>query len=73
MGTIVAERAVDVLSLAIVFIVTLFTQTDLIASYGLQLFRQLFENKSGQFSMQKIGIVIGIMLALIIVLKIWRY
>ena len=70
-GTIVAERAVDVISLAIVFIITLLTQTDLIASYGVELFRQLFENKSGQFSMQKIGIVIAAIVLVIVVLKIW--
>ena len=70
-GTIVAERAVDVISLAIVFIITLLTQTNLIASYGLELFRQLFENKSGQFSMQKIGIVLGAVVLLIVLLKIW--
>jgi uncharacterized membrane protein YbhN (UPF0104 family) len=70
-GTIVAERAVDVVSLAIVFIITLFTQSDLIASYGVELFRQLFENKSGQFSMQKIGIAIGAVLLLLVFLKIW--
>jgi uncharacterized protein (TIRG00374 family) len=70
-GTIVAERAVDVVSLAIVFIITLLTQTNLIASYGLELFRQLFENKSGQFSMQKIGILIGAIVILVVLLKIW--
>jgi uncharacterized membrane protein YbhN (UPF0104 family) len=70
-GTIVAERAVDVISLALVFIVTLLTQSDLIVSYGLELFKQLFENKSGQFSMQKIGIVIGAIVLLIILLNIW--
>jgi uncharacterized protein (TIRG00374 family) len=70
-GTIVAERAVDVISLAIVFIITLLTQSDLIVSYGLELFRQLFENKSGQFSMQKIGVVIAALILLIVILKIW--
>lgn len=70
-GTIVAERAVDVLSLGIVFIITLLTQTDLIASYGLQLFRQLFENKSDQFSIQKIALILVIIVVVIIVLKIW--
>jgi uncharacterized protein (TIRG00374 family) len=70
-GTIVAERAVDVLSLGIVFIITLLTQTELIASYGMQLFKQLFENKSGQFSMQKIGMVVGGIIIVIILLKIW--
>jgi uncharacterized protein (TIRG00374 family) len=70
-GTIVAERAIDVISLAIVFIITLLTQSDLIVSYGLELFRQLFENKSGQFSMQKIGVVIAALILLIVILKIW--
>jgi len=70
-GTIVAERAVDVISLAIVFIITLLTQSDLIVSYGLELFKQLFETKSGQFSMQKIGIVIAAIVLVIVVLKIW--
>lgn len=70
-GTIVAERAIDVLSLGIVFIITLLTQTDLIASYGIELFNQLFENKAGQFSIQKISIVLGAIVVIIIVLKVW--
>jgi uncharacterized membrane protein YbhN (UPF0104 family) len=67
----VAERAIDVISLGIVFIITLLTQTDLIAAYGLELFKQLFENKAGHFSIQKISIVLGVIAVVIVVLKIW--
>jgi uncharacterized protein (TIRG00374 family) len=70
-GTIVAERAIDVLSLGIVFIVTLLSQTDLIASYGIELFNQLFENKEGHFSIEKISIVVCFILGIVILLKIW--
>lgn len=65
-GTIVAERAVDVISLGLVFLLALTVQSDIVGEYGMQLFRQLFENKSGQFSMMKIVIVLSILLLIIV-------
>ncbi len=70
-GTIVAERAFDVISLGIVFLLALIFQYDVVGEYANQLFRQLFENKAGQFSLTKIGIVLGVILVLVIAVKIW--
>lgn len=70
-GTIVAERAVDVLSLGIVFLLALIFQFDVVGEYAIQLFRQLFENKAGHFSWIKVGIALGILAILILAVKIW--
>ncbi len=70
-GTIVAERAVDVLSLGLVFLLALVTQFDILGAYGMELFRQLFENKGGSFSPLKIGIALAVLLALFIAIRVW--
>src|SRR6478752_7344978 len=55
-GTIVAERAVDVLSLGIVFLLAMISQYDVVGEFGMQLFKQLFENSTGHFSWIRVGI-----------------
>ena len=70
-GTIVAERAFDVISLAIVFMLALISQFDVVGEFGSQLFEQLFKNKTGSFSAMKLGIVLGILITIIIAIKVW--
>jgi len=70
-GTIVAERAVDVISLGIVFLLALISQFDVVGEFGMQLFRQLFENKSGHFSYVKTGVVLCSVILIIFVIKHW--
>jgi len=70
-GTIVVERAVDVISLGIVFLLALVSQFDVVGEFGTQLSKQLFENSTGRFSWLKLGIVLGIVAACIIIIKIW--
>ncbi len=70
-GTIVAERAFDVISLAIVFVLALISQFDVVGEYGSQLLKQLFANKSGSFSMMKIGVAMAVLVILIIAIKVW--
>ncbi len=70
-GTIVAERAFDVISLAIVFVLALISQFDVVGEYGSQLLKQLFANKAGSFSMMKIGIGVCILAIIIIAIKVW--
>jgi uncharacterized protein (TIRG00374 family) len=70
-GTIVAERAVDVICLGLVFVVALASQFEIVGEFGIQLFHQLFENQSGHFSWTKIGIVIAILLILFVALRVW--
>jgi uncharacterized protein (TIRG00374 family) len=70
-GTIVAERAFDVISLGIVFLLALISQFDVVGEFGSQLFEQLFKNKTGNFSVMKLGIVLGILTTIIIAIKVW--
>lgn len=57
-GTILVERAFDVICLGIVFVVAFITQYDIIGGYALELSHEAFESRSGQFSAQKITIVL---------------
>lgn len=70
-GTIVAERAVDVISLGLVFLLALVSQYEVVGEFAHQLFRQLFENRSGSLSLMKLGIVGAIVIAVTITLRIW--
>lgn len=70
-GTIVAERAIDVISLGIVFMLALISQFSVVGEFASQLFKQLFADKAGQFSMMKIGIAVAVLLAAIIAIKVW--
>lgn len=69
-GTIVAERAVDVVSLGIVFLLTMITQSDILSEYGRELMDQLFK-KGESLSMPALFIAAGILLILIIAIRVW--
>lgn len=71
-GTIVAERAIDVVSLGIILIITIFSQYDLIGDFSKELFTKFFTSKSGGFSFIKVG---GSLLILgsFIILMIWLF
>jgi glycosyltransferase 2 family protein len=58
-GTIVMERAVDVVCLAIVFIVALLTQWNVIGNPVINKFQNFFQDKTGGTSVTKIALVIG--------------
>ncbi len=64
-GTIVAERAVDVISLLIVFFLTLLFQSSVLAGYGQELLSQLFNKAEAGFSWT-ILLIILLMIALAI-------
>ena len=68
-GTIVVERAVDVVCLGIVFILAFVSQYEVIGEYGKQLVLELFANKNGTFSWTKVAIIIAILGVLILVIK----
>lgn len=72
-GTIVAERAVDVISLGLVFLLAMISQFTVVGEFGIQLFKQLFEDNAGRFSFLKIAIVLAILAAIIIAIKVWFY
>lgn len=70
-GTIVAERAVDVISLGIVFLLALISQYDVVGEFARQLFVQVFETRSGSVSFVKLGIVLAVLTAIAIAVKSW--
>jgi uncharacterized protein (TIRG00374 family) len=70
-GTIVAERAIDVISLGMIFLIALLNQFAIVGDYAAQLFHQLFENRSGNFSVKKISIALLVLAVVFIILKIW--
>jgi hypothetical protein len=64
-GTIVIERAVDVVCLTMVFILSLILQGDIIGGYMKSKVLVLFNDKSGHLSPQKLLVTAGIVLAVI--------
>jgi len=61
-GTIVAERAFDIICLVLVFAITIFSQIDVIGDYSLQLVKELFASKGGGFSSFKLFGLIAVLL-----------
>lgn len=62
-GTIVAERAFDVLCLCVVIVITILTQVDLIGGYINEILGEIVKSKS--ISLTKILIIVGIIAAVI--------
>lgn len=67
-GTIVMERAVDVVCLIVAFIAALIFQGHVIGEYVSSTFGGLFRDKSGQTSVSKIFITIGGIVAVILII-----
>lgn len=72
-GTILIERAIDVISLGLVFLLAFITQFNIVGEFGKQLLQQLFENNSGRFSWFKLGVFVSVLASFIIAVKIWFY
>lgn len=70
-GTIVAERAFDVISLVLVFLLAFILQFEVVGEYGKQLLKDLLQNKAGHFSANKLMIFFGSLLVILIALKFW--
>lgn len=68
-GTIVAERAFDLLSLIVVFLIAFAIQFEQIGHYGILLLKKLFTGKSGAFDIRKFAIIIAIIFAVAFVAK----
>ncbi len=64
-GTIVAERAFDLISLVVIFILALVFQYEVVLNYSRQLFSSLFATRSGEISFTKVFIVLLIMLVVV--------
>ena len=68
-GTIVAERALDLICLLLVIVFTVAVQFDVVGHYTLHLFSGLLKNKSGGYSYIKMAIFILSIILTIAVLK----
>jgi uncharacterized protein (TIRG00374 family) len=64
-GTIVAERAFDLICLTIVFFLTIITQLDVIGNFASQMLRDIVTQKAGQWSIPKVLMLLGIGLVLV--------
>ena len=71
-GTIVAERAIDVCSLVVIMAITVFSQYDLIGIFSRDLFTKFFTSRTGNFSLYKVGVFV-LILASFILLFIWIF
>lgn len=71
-GTIVAERAIDVCSLIVIMMITVFSQYDMIGNFSKEIFTKFFSSKSGGFSMARVGVLLLIVVSFII-LFIWTF
>ncbi len=69
-GTIVAERAFDILFLLIIFLFAFILQYDIVSHYGGILFKKVFTG-TGTLSIGKILIAIVIVLVLLLLLRAW--
>jgi uncharacterized membrane protein YbhN (UPF0104 family) len=70
-GTIVAERAIDIISLAVIMLITVLSQYELVGHFAAEIFRKFFSS-DGSFSFIRIGIIILIVIGFI-VLFIWLF
>ena len=66
-GTILVERAVDLVSLIIVFVLALIVHGDIFGQFAKDLLTTLFHDKTGNLSIPKMGLALGILLFLLLV------
>lgn len=58
-GTMVAERAIDVICLIIVIFITIFIQIDIVGDFALTEFRKAYTTRSGSFDTTKVVLIIA--------------
>lgn len=63
-GTIVVERAIDVITLLLLFAITIGIQINVLGNYTIDLFRRAFQNHSGQFSIIRLSVAIATAIAI---------
>jgi glycosyltransferase 2 family protein len=71
-GTIVAERAIDVLSLIIIMLIAIFSQYSVIGHFSEEIFSRFFTSKTGTFSILKVLMVLLILFAFLILIA-WTF
>lgn len=71
-GTIVAERAFDMICLVIVFAITIFSQIDIIGAFTLDLFEKMFSGAGHAPNYKRITALALVLLALIVAVR-WLF
>lgn len=61
-GTIVAERAVDVVCLIVTITITILLQVDTVGEYALNALHKIADSNTGQFSVTRLLVLIGVLL-----------
>ncbi len=69
-GTIVAERAFDLLCLVIVFLIAFAIQFEQIGHYGILIVKRLFTGKTGSFDITNFAVIIAAIILFAYILKI---
>ena len=68
-GTIVAERAFDLICLVIVLVITVFSQLDIIGHFASATLRAIVFDSSGRFNFTKLALAIVIPLLMLLVIR----
>ena len=68
-GTIVVERAVDVVCLMVIFVLALLFEGRYIGDYVAHLFSNFFRNRSGEFSLTKMLLVTVVAVAIVAIIS----
>lgn len=68
-GTIVAERAFDLICLVLVLTITVFLQLDIIGSFASETLGKIFGNHAGGFTAMKLVLTLGIPLLLLLTVR----
>lgn len=69
-GTIVAERAFDLVCLVLVFLLAFALQFQVIGNFGINLLKKLFLSKGGNFSITKIALAIALIIGFVLIIKL---
>lgn len=69
-GTIVAERAFDLICLILVSTTTLILEFDTIGAFAMEKIEPLYQSKTGQFSITKILLILVIIIIVIFLIKV---
>ena len=70
-GTIVAERAFDILFLLLLFLLAFILQYDIVSHYSAVVFRMAFASANGSVSILKIAIVVLVVLLVLAFIRAW--
>jgi glycosyltransferase 2 family protein len=68
-GTILVERAVDMVSLLVIFVIALLTQYDIIGAYATKTINEKFLSASTQSLVIRIGVLLAIIVGFLLLMK----